>query len=317
LVLRLFRFRRAPGFSVGLNKQRPRQSDKYRRKLFLPKDLTKLETHFAFGQNWSDYSDKIRDEQIVEAKNALQRLLGNEALAGKRFLDIGCGSGLHSLAALQLGAAEVVAMDLDPESVNTTERVLRRFAPAGASYRVIQRSVFDLNIADLGSFDVTYSWGVLHHTGKMYEALVRAGAMTAPSGLFVFALYRKTWLCRFWTIEKRWYAAASAKRQEYARRIYIRLFRIGLLVTGRRFAAYEKNYRSNRGMDFYHDVHDWMGGYPYESISNREVDDLMTSTGFQAQRLFLSSTRKILGRNVGFFGSGCDEYVYIRKGSSD
>jgi SAM-dependent methyltransferase len=288
-----------------------------RKEVGLPKDLTQLETHFAFGQNWADYADKIQNDQIIEAKNALQRLLGGEALAGKRFLDIGCGSGLHSLAALQLGAREVVATDIDPESVSTTERVLRRFAPTGASYRVIQRSVFDLNTADLGSFDVTYSWGVLHHTGKLYEALARAGAMTAPSGLFVFALYRKTWLCRFWTIEKRWYAAGSAKRQEYARRIYIGLFRIGLLLTGRGFAAYEKEYRSNRGMDFYHDVHDWMGGYPYESISDREVDGLMTSTGFQARRLFLSSNGKILGRNLGFFGSGCDEYVYVRKGTSD
>jgi SAM-dependent methyltransferase len=288
-----------------------------RKEVGLPKDLTKLETHFAFGQNWSDYADNIRDDQIVEAKNALQRLLGNEDLAGKRLLDIGCGSGVHSLAALQLGAAEVVAVDLDPESVNTTERVLRRSAPAGASYRVMQRSVFDLNTAELGSFDVTYSWGVLHHTGKLHEALARASAMTAPSGLFVFALYRKTWLCRFWTIEKRWYAAASAKRQEYARRTYVRLFRIGLLIRGRRFAAYEEAYRSNRGMDFYHDVHDWMGGYPYESISDREVDALMTPTGFQARQLFLSNKRQIFGRQVGFFGSGCDEYVYVRKGSSD
>jgi 2-polyprenyl-6-hydroxyphenyl methylase/3-demethylubiquinone-9 3-methyltransferase len=70
-------------------------------------------------------------------------------------------------------------------------------------------------------------------------------------------------------------------------------------------------------MDFYNDVHDWMGGYPYESISSCEVDDSMRSTGFQALRLFLSKGRKILGRDVGFFGSGCDEYVYVRKGSTD
>jgi 2-polyprenyl-6-hydroxyphenyl methylase/3-demethylubiquinone-9 3-methyltransferase len=287
-----------------------------RKKVALSKDLTKLETHFAFGDNWSHYAGKIRDVQIVEAKNALQRLLGGDTLAGKRFLDIGCGSGLHSLAALQLGAVEVVAVDLDPESVNTTERVLSRFAPPGALYRVIQRSVFDLDNVDLGLFDVTYSWGVLHHTGKLYEALARAGAMTAPSGLFVFALYRKTWLCRIWTIEKKWYSAASAKRQEYARRFYIWLLRIRLRLTGRRFATYEKEYRSNRGMDFFNDVHDWMGGYPYESISSREVDDSMRSAGFQVLRLFLSNGRKILGRDVGFFGSGCDEYVYVRKGSS-
>jgi 2-polyprenyl-6-hydroxyphenyl methylase/3-demethylubiquinone-9 3-methyltransferase len=302
---------------LAWNRQSLRVIRSIQKEIGLPKDLTKLDTHFAFGDNWSDYADKIRDDQIVQAKSALQRLLGDETLAGKRFLDIGCGSGLHSLAALQLGAAEVVAVDLDPECVNTTERVLSRFAPAGALYRVIQRSVFDLNIADLGSFDVTYSWGVLHHTGKLSEALARAGAMTAPSGLFVFALYRKTWLCPIWTIEKKWYAAASTKRQEYARRSYIRLFRIRLLLTGRSFATYEKEYRSNRGMDFYNDVHDWMGGYPYESISSCEVDDSMRSTGFQALRLFLSKGRKILGRDVGFFGSGCDEYVYVRKGSTD
>ena len=283
----------------------------------MPKDLTKLEAHFAFGHNWADYADEIQSDQISEAKHALQRQLGNETLAGKRFLDIGCGSGVHGLAALQLGAAEVVAVDIDPESVATTEHVLRRFAPPRASYRVIQRSVFDLNVADLGSFDVTYSWGVLHHTGNMYEALARAAAMTASSGLFVFALYRKTWLCRPWTIEKRWYAAASAKRQEFARRIYIRLFKMRLLISGGNFAAYVEKYRSNRGMNFYHDVHDWMGGYPYESISSREIDKFMTSTGFQALRLFLSNRPKILGRSVGFFGSGCDEYVYVRKGSTD
>jgi SAM-dependent methyltransferase len=295
----------------------PEDARLMKKEVGLPQDLTKLETHFAFGHNWSDYADKIRDEQIVEAKNALQRLLGIETLAGKRFLDIGCGSGLHSLAALQLGAIEVVATDIDPESVNTTARVLRQFAPAGASYRVMQRSVFDLNTADLGSFDITYSWGVLHHTGDMYEALARACAMTAPSGLFVFALYARTWLCRYWRIEKKWYAAASPKRQEFARRIYIHLFRIRLLIRGRSFAAYQEKYQSNRGMDFYHDVHDWMGGYPYESISNREVDEFMTSRGFQATRLFISNNGKIFGRNVGFFGSGCDEYVYVRKGSTD
>jgi len=45
---------------------------------------------------------------LVLENDVIVRLLGNETLAGKRFLDIGCGSGLHSLAALQLGAAEVV-----------------------------------------------------------------------------------------------------------------------------------------------------------------------------------------------------------------
>jgi hypothetical protein len=57
-------------------------------------------------------------------------------------------------------------------------------------------------------------------------------------------------------------------------------------------------------MDFYHDVHDWLGGYPYESALAPEVDDKLTGLGFKAERVF---ARPI---SIGIFCSGCDEYVY-------
>src|SRR6185312_67209 len=110
-----------------------------------------------------------------------------------------------------------------------------------------------------------------HHTGAMREAVQKAAQLVAPGGLFVFALYRKTRLCRFWRREKRWYAAASPRAQRTARAIYAALFRAGLIATGRSFTRYVANYKSARGMDFEHDVHDWLGGYPYESITPAEV----------------------------------------------
>lgn len=275
-------------------------------------DLTKIEQHFAFGDNWAAYAKAISEKDIEEAIEGLRRLLGEGGLHGKRFLDIGSGSGIHSLAALRSGASEVVAVDLDPESVATTQRVLQSRAP-GSRHRVKQASVFDLDSGDLGEFDVVYSWGVLHHTGDMDRAIRMAAAMVAPGGEFVFALYHRTWLCPFWTAEKRWYAKASGRGQAIARSIYIAIAVIRRWLKGRSFGRFVREYRGNRGMDFYHDVHDWLGGYPYESLSPDDVETVMRSLGFSLTRRFV---RDWLGAQIGLFGSGCDEYAY-RRGRSD
>jgi 2-polyprenyl-6-hydroxyphenyl methylase/3-demethylubiquinone-9 3-methyltransferase len=276
----------------------------------VPKDLTRQDTHFAFGKNWASYARSIGRPQIDEAVAGLSRLLDGERLEGKRFLDIGSGSGLHALAAFELGAAEVVALDIDPDSVETTRAVLALHAP-GRPAEVAQASVFDLSHALYGRFDVVYSWGVLHHTGDMLRAIRVAASLVAEGGQFVFALYRRIWMDPFWRLEKRWYSKAPLQSQARARALYVALFRLGLGVTGRRFADYVAAYTQQRGMDFHHDVHDWMGGWPYESILPREVATLMSELGFARMREF--AARGLLGgRRVGLFGSGCDEYVYRR-----
>src|SRR5437773_8519835 len=100
-----------------------------------PRGCAARGNRFAFGKNWASYAEGIGEPEIGEAVASLARLLGGENLKGRRLIDIGCGSGIHSLAALRLGAAEVLAVDLDPDSVATTESVLQRHAP-GDPYRV-------------------------------------------------------------------------------------------------------------------------------------------------------------------------------------
>ncbi len=67
-------------------------------------------------------------------------------------------------------------------------------------------------------------------------------------------------------------------------------------------------YRSNRGMDWHHDVHDWLGGYPYQSVTPVEVKTFTDSLGFSAVRSFEKTARL-----KGFFGTHCDEFVMIAR----
>lgn len=268
---------------------------------------------FAFGENWREYAGKIDETHIEEATCGLRRLLGGCDLQGVRFLDIGCGSGIHAVAALRLGASHVDALDFDPESVQTAQATLARFCPDGP-WAVGRRSVFDLDPSTDGRYDVVYSWGVLHHTGAMKEALKAAAAIVPEGGRFVFALYRRTVLCPAWKLEKKWYAGASAKAQARARRLVIGLKRAAFAVARRDFDHYVATYKARRGMLFEQDMHDWLGGWPYESISPGEVERVMLSLGLLKEREF-AKDGYFFGVRWTEFGSGCDEYVY-RRGPS-
>jgi SAM-dependent methyltransferase len=263
---------------------------------------------FAFGDNWLDFARNLNADQIVEAEKSLRDLLGRDGLAGMRFVDIGSGSGLFSLAARRLGA-RVHSFDYDMDSVLCTRRLRDVHFRGDGEWTVERGSVLDLDyIRTLGTFDIVYSWGVLHHTGNMHAALDAASGLAGSGSLFAFALYHRTRMCGFWRLEKRWYAGASPKAQLRIRAAYVALLRLRFALTGGDFRSYVENYRSKRGMDFEHDVHDWLGGYPYESISGPEVEARMQRLGFSKVRSMATPT------TIGLFGSGCDEYLYRRLG---
>ena len=261
-----------------------------------------LTERFQFGRNWQSYSALVDESRIASAEHRLKSLLGLKDLSGRAFLDIGCGSGLHALAALRLDATRVVAIDLDPESVAAARTLLERFAPNG-EIEVARRNVFDLEQAAPRQFDIVYSWGVLHHTGDMRRAIRIAARQVRNDGLFALALYGKTRYCGMWTRIKRWYIHAPAPKQAAAERLYIRLFGLYLLLRGKRLSTHIANYSAKRGMDFHHDVRDWIGGYPYESIAPRELAALLEPLGFVL-------VRQKVRRRSGLFGSGNDEYVF-------
>jgi predicted RNA methylase len=267
-------------------------------------DLLELKSHFGFGDNWSQYAEKIDQARIQQAEDSLLRLVGREAIQGRTFMDIGCGSGLFSLAAVRLGCKQLLAVDLDPKSVETTRRTLSIHAP-NRSWDCRNISVFDLDPATLGTFDVVYSWGVLHHTGAMYKAIAKASKMVAPGGILTLALYAKTPFCGLWRVEKRIYAHSPKWVQKSIEAVYIEAVRLRLALKGESLKKRREEYWKQRGMDMYHDTRDWLGGYPYESISPDQAMKYMRELGFSPVRSFCEPC-------IGLLGTGCDEYSFAR-----
>ncbi|MDR1032029.1 MAG: class I SAM-dependent methyltransferase [Holosporales bacterium] len=280
----------------------------------MSKNLKELDSHFAFGENWQKYANLIDEDRIQTAENSISSLLENlpggaNKLAGKTFLDIGCGSGLFSLAAARLGAKSITAIDIDPISVETTKAVFKRFLP-NVNLDVRQLSVFDLKPDVLGKFDVVYSWGVLHHTGDLYSAIRKAAEMMNDNGALVLALYRSTKCDKAWKIIKRTYSSMPSILQKMAQFIYVIGFSIDLTINGTNPISYVKNYKKqSRGMSFAYDAHDWLGGYPYETISLQEMKRLADELN-----LVIQHKRHIDDQvPIGFFGSGCGEFALTRR----
>jgi SAM-dependent methyltransferase len=270
-------------------------------------ELKSVESHFYFGENWRSFVDTLSERSIEEAERGLARLFPNGELQGHRLLDVGCGLGLHMLAAQRLGAAEIVGIDLDGVSVQTAQALLSAHAN-GQVWSAKVKSVFDLDPHHDGVYDVVYSWGVLHHTGNMWIAIRKAAAMVAPGGYIALVLYRHTPLCGFWRVEKKIYATSPRFVQVAMRGLYKTIYLCGLIATGRSPAEYICNYVSARGMDWSHDVHDWLGGYPYESVRPPQLIAFLQDLGFSIERVF-----EHLAVLMGIFGSHCDEFVARRQ----
>ena len=264
--------------------------------------LTERETHFEFGENWKNYAKTIDQKRIDSAIAGVKKLFP-DGLAGKTFLDIGCGSGLHSLAALSLGAAAVMAVDIDENSVSTTRALLTKYAP-DRKWAAKVTSVFDASPNALGTFDVVYSWGVLHHTGDMWRAIECATQFVNSGGQLAIAIYSATSSDSMWKAEKKFYSRAPRPVQWSIRQIYMAAFLTAKTLLGGNPISYVRHYSEVRGMNFSHDAHDWLGGYPYETASATEIHDRICKMGFTEKRSFpLPASR-------GLFGSGCHEFVF-------
>jgi SAM-dependent methyltransferase len=259
---------------------------------------------FGFGRNWLSFIELVDDARVESARESLLTGLSLPTLAGRTFLDVGCGSGLFSLAACQLGA-QVRSFDYDQESVRAAAELRRRFAPA-ADWAIEAGSILDPRfVGGLGRSDIVYSWGVLHHTGDLWRALEATARLVAPGGLLFLSLYNDQGRSsmRWRSVKRRYNSSGPLTRALLVAGCGVWLGRHAPLravrqaMRGHRAGA--QSSPRPRGMSRRHDLVDWVGGYPFEVSRPGEVFAFLRRLGFELRHL------KTAGG-----GLGCNEYVF-------
>ncbi len=246
---------------------------------------------FEFGKNWSSFLKTLNSSRINVAESSLKEMFEVNDFRGKSFLDVGCGSGLFSLAAKRMGAGPIVSFDYDEQAVECARRLKLGYATSDESWKVERGDALDKEyLSGLGQFDVVYSYGVLHHTGNLWQALANVSETVNPGGRLFVAIYNDQGVAsRAWLSIKKLYN----RLPDWAKPIFTALFIPGAeapyvvanLMQMKAPWHHWNDYYNRRGMSRMHDIVDWVGGLPFEVAKPDRIFNFFRSKGFRLDRL--------------------------------
>ena len=116
-----------------------------------------------------------------ETTRLVLQMLEQRVAGGERVLDVGCGSGVLSIAAVRLGAAAAVAIDVDEDALD----VARRNAEINGVASRIETSARPLQDID-GAYDIVLAnieTRVLIHMPNELQARIAPGGILVLSGI--------------------------------------------------------------------------------------------------------------------------------------
>lgn len=262
---------------------------------------------FDFGKNWDEFSRHSLDgAKVAQAKEYFEVLMDGIELKGKTFLDIGFGQGLSLLIATEMGAV-TTGVDINPTCSDVLERNSGYYPELDtAKIKVVTGSILDPivleNLKSVKSdhsegFDIVHSWGVLHHTGNMHQAIINASSLVKTGGYFVLAIYNKHWSSSVWLAIKWFFNKSAVWLQKIMIGIFYPVIWFAKLIVTRKNPINQE-----RGMDFFYDIIDWLGGYPYEYASQQEIQTLLEQLGFRNVRTIPAQVP-----------TGCNEFIFIKE----
>ena len=266
----------------------------------------KMGQRFEFGKNWQAFLSILNDERISIAENSLREMLDVKDLNNKSFLDVGSGSGLFSLAARKLGAT-VTSLDFDPASVACTCELRTRYFPNDSAWSIHEGSVLNNGfLRSLGRYDIVYSWGVLHHTGRMWDALENVAHLVKQDGVLFLAIYNDEGLkSKCWWKVKKWYCSGVMGKaivlSIFIPYFFSRVLLASVLRKENLFAIHTKK----RGMSVVRDWFDWLGGFPFEVARADEIFNFYRNRGFVLRNLKTTS------------GIGNNQFVFVKTTGGD
>jgi ubiquinone/menaquinone biosynthesis C-methylase UbiE len=137
---------------------------------------------------WYDEIDRrFLDSAYYAAGQNVQpfgRFLKPDFVSGKQVLEIGCGMGTHAEMLLRNGA-RLTAIDQTALAVESTRR---RLELKQLDARVLLQDAEKLTFPDR-SFDVVWTWGVIHHSSSTEQCVSEISRVLRPGGRLMMMVY--------------------------------------------------------------------------------------------------------------------------------